>query len=55
MFKFLFIELIAITKMVTMTSESDKASSSVSKKTNVSTAVVPITEVAPNILVYKKV
>ncbi|XP_055323350.1 regulator of G-protein signaling 7 isoform X1 [Sitodiplosis mosellana] len=40
-------------KMVTMTSESDKASSSTSKKTN-STAIAPITEVAPNILVYKK-
>lgn len=41
--------------MVTMTSESDKASSSASKKTNSTTAIVPITEVAPNILVYKKV
>lgn len=41
--------------MVTMTSESDKASSSASKKTNSSNAAVPITEVAPNILVYKKV
>lgn len=43
--------------MVTMTSESDKASSSVSKsKTNIIAAnVAPIVEVAPNILVYKKV
>lgn len=40
--------------MVTMTSESDKASSSTSKKTN-ATTVAPITEVAPNIIVYKKV
>lgn len=50
-----FLESLAITKMVTMTSESDKASSSVSKKTNAPTVVAPITEVAPNILVYKKV
>lgn len=51
----LFLDSLAITKMVTMTSESDKASSSVSKKTNAPTVVAPITEVAPNILVYKKV
>lgn len=41
--------------MVTMTSESEKASSSASKKNNVVSAIAPITEVAPNILVYKKV
>lgn len=44
--------------MVTMTSESnsDKASSSLTKKTNVLTApTASISEVAPNILVYKKV
>lgn len=44
--------------MVTMTSESnsDKASSSLTKKSNVLTApTASISEVAPNILVYKKV
>lgn len=40
--------------MVTMTSESDKTSSSASKKA-ISSTVAPITEVAPNIIVYKKV
>lgn len=43
--------------MVTMTSESDKASSSSSKKGQMATVTLaaPITEVAPNSLVYKKV
>lgn len=39
-------------KMVTMTSESDKGSTSAPKK---NITIAPINEIAPNILVYKKV
>lgn len=38
--------------MVTMTTESEKGSTSAPKKNN---AISPINEIAPNILVYKKV